>query len=94
MGAPYERGYKHTKSKGKETNVDCGYCGRTVPRWKTFSTFKRFRISDPTLRKQIDTRFISSFERKIYACPACARHRGIVQIGRSRKSRVSLGGTG
>ena len=87
MGAPYKRGYSHTKSKGKESVVDCAYCGRRVPRWKTFVKYKGFRINDPTLRKQIDRRFVSSVQSKMYVCPACARFRGIVQVGRSRKSR-------
>jgi small subunit ribosomal protein S26e len=89
MGSPYKRGYHHTKSKGHESVVNCGYCGRNVPRWKTFTNYRSFRINDPVLRKQIDPRFISTFSRKIYACPSCARFRGIVKIGRSRKSRVA-----
>ena len=87
MPAPYRRGYHHTKSKGHESTVNCDYCGKSVPRWKTFVTFKGFRITDPVLRKQIDPRMVSTFERKMYVCPACARFRGIVKIGRSRKSR-------
>ena len=39
------------------------------------------------LRKQIDPRFVSSVQSKMYVCPSCARYRGIVQAGRSRKSR-------
>lgn len=87
MPAPYTRGYSHTGGKGHESNVVCGYCGRTVPRWKTFTSFRGFRITDPVLRKQIDPRMTSTFSRKIYACPSCARYRGIIKIGRSRKSR-------
>lgn len=87
MPAPYRRGYKHTGGKGHESTVDCGYCGRKVPRWKTFVKYQGFRISDPTLRKLIDRRHISTFNRKIYACPSCARFRGIVRVGRSRKTR-------
>lgn len=87
MSAPYRRGYRHTKSKGHETTVSCGYCGRSVPRWKTFAVYKGFRITDPALRKQLDTRFTSMFNRKLYACPSCARFRGIVKVGRSRKTR-------
>ena len=89
ISAPYKRGYTHTKSKGHESNVECGFCGRTVPRWKTFVTYKGFRITDPVLRQQIDRRAMSMFERKMYACPSCARHRGIVKVGRSRTSRSS-----
>ncbi len=89
MSAPYKRGYKHTKSKGQESHVICGFCGRSVPRWKTFTSYRGFKLNDPVLRKQIDRRFVSSFMRKMYVCPACARHRGIVKVGRSRKSRAS-----
>jgi len=87
MGAPYRRTYQHTKSKGHEANVSCGYCGRQVPRWKTIPVYKSFRITDPVLRKQIDPRFVSGFERKLYVCPSCARYRGVVRIGHSRKTR-------
>lgn len=87
MPAPYKRGYHHTKSKGHESNVICGYCGKRVPRWKSFTSFRGFRISDPVLRKQIDPRSVSMFQRKTYACPSCARHRGIIRKGRSRKTR-------
>ncbi len=85
--APYRRTYSHTKSKGRESVVNCSYCGRSVPRWKTFVQYRGFRISDPTLRKQIDRRFVSTFQSKMYVCPSCARFRGIVKVGRSRKSR-------
>lgn len=88
MSAPYRRGYKHTKSKGHESAVDCSYCGRSVPRWKTFATYRGFRITDPVIRRQVDPRHLSMFSRKMYACPSCARFRGIVKIGRSRKSRA------
>ncbi|MCX6815827.1 MAG: hypothetical protein NT120_03175 [Candidatus Aenigmarchaeota archaeon] len=91
MGAPYRRTYQHTKSKGHESTVNCGFCGRIVPRWKTFVQYKKFRITDPVIRKQVDPRFTSSFERKIYVCPSCARFRGIVEVGRSRKSRSNQG---
>jgi len=87
MAAPYKRGYAHTKSKGRESTVTCGYCGRVVPKWKTFTTEKRFGINDPVLRKAIDRKYVSTFNRKIYACPGCARHRKIIKVGRSRKTR-------
>lgn len=89
ISAPYKRKYKHTKSKGHESSVVCSFCGRKVPKWKTFSVMKRFGIRDPVLRKQMDMRRVGMFGRKSYACPSCARHRGIVQIGKSRKSRTS-----
>ena len=88
MPAPYKRKYSHT-GRGNESSVNCTYCGKKVPKWKSIPVFKGFRISDPVLKKQIDSRFVSTFNRKMCVCPSCARHRGIVKIGRSRKSRVS-----
>jgi ribosomal protein S26 len=87
MSAPYKRGYHHTKSKGHESVVSCSFCGKSVPRWKTFAVYKGFGINDPVLKKTLDRRQISMFQRKMYACPSCARYRGIVQPGRSRSSR-------
>ena len=87
MPAPYKRGYHHTKSKGHESKVVCGYCGRQVPRWKTIASYRGFSINDPTLRKQIDRRFVSTFETKSYACPACARYRGIVKPRQRQQNR-------
>jgi len=90
MGAPYKRGYHHTGHRGSESRVTCGFCGRLVPRFKTFVQFRGFRITDPGLRRELDRRQISTMGQKMYVCPSCARHRGIVKIGRSRKSRVAL----
>lgn len=87
MPAPYRRGYSHTKSKGQEAAVTCSYCGRRVPRWKTFVQYRGFRISDPVLRKQVDPRRVSGMQSKMYVCPSCARFRGIVEVGRSRRTR-------
>ena len=86
--APYKRGYRHTGKKGKESVVRCSFCGRNVPRWKSFVSYRGFRITDPVLKKQIDIRRTSMFQRKEYVCPSCARFRGIIKIGRSRKSRT------
>jgi len=85
-GAPYTRGYSHSKGRGQEKKINCGFCGRLVPRWKTFPVEKQFRISDPFIRKNMDMRRISMGGQKIHACPGCARFRGIVQVGRSRTS--------
>lgn len=78
----YKRGWKHSKGRGRETLVSCGFCGRRVPKYKTFSVVKGFRIGDPSLRREISGqgRFgLSMMQKKIYACPACARHRNIVR---------------
>lgn len=58
-----------------------------APRWKMFTVMKGFRINDPVIRQQMDPRRLSFFERKEYACPGCARHRGIVQAGKAHGSR-------
>lgn len=83
--APYRRVYKHSKSRGSERYVECGYCSKKVPRYKALVKFIGFRITDPILRKEIKTPVGSA--KKIYVCPSCARFRGIVQPGKSRKSR-------
>ncbi len=79
----YKRGWSHTKRRGHETNVNCGFCGRIVPKFRTFAVVKGFGIKDPALRKEIggDIPFLTS---KLYACPSCARHRSIVQKNRNR----------
>jgi small subunit ribosomal protein S26e len=88
MAAPYKRTYKHTSGRGGEQYVTCEYCGKKVPRFKALTQERGFRISDPVVKKQIDRRQVSTISNKIYVCPSCARHRGIVQIGKSRKSRT------
>lgn len=75
----YRRGWQHTKARGRETTVTCGFCGRRVPKYKTFSVYRGFSISDPSLRKELGKRRFSLSSTKIYACPACARHRNIVK---------------
>lgn len=74
----YKRGWGHTKSRGKEGTVSCGFCGRMVPKYKTFPTVKGFGITDPVLRKELG-KSMQLIQNKIYACPACARHRNIVR---------------
>jgi len=83
--APYKRTYKHTKTRGSEGTVRCGKCGRLVPKWKTFVTYQGFRITDPTLRKQIDKRMLHVFSRKIRVCPKCARFYHIIDKSKSVK---------
>ncbi len=75
----YKRGWHHTKRRGKESIVTCSFCGRKVPRYKTFPVTKGFAITDPLLRKELGSkRPIVLTQSKMYACPACARHRNIV----------------
>ncbi len=79
----YKRGWKHRKGRGKESVVTCTFCGTTVPKYKTFSVVRGFRITDPLLKEELGGqrggRPISLMSSKMYACPACARHRHIVR---------------
>lgn len=75
----YRRGWQHTKGRGKETVVTCGFCGKKVPKYKTFPVYRGFSITDPSLRKELGRQRMSLSSTKIYACPACARHRKIVK---------------
>lgn len=82
MARFYKRGWHHTKTRGKESTVVCGFCGKRVPKYKTFPIVRGFRISDPLLRRQFGSfgrRGLSLLQTKVYACPACARHRNIVR---------------
>jgi ribosomal protein S26 len=74
----YKRGWHHTKTRGKESVISCGFCGRKVPKYKTFSVTRGFRITDPVLRRELGRSFSLS-QSKMYACPGCARHRNIVR---------------
>jgi len=87
--APYKRKYKHGTTRGRESTVRCDFCGRIVPRYKTFTITRGFRISDPLILKQVDRRFLHTSRRKLRICAACARFRGIAQPGKSvrRKHR-------
>ena len=85
--APYRRRYEHTAGRGKEAVVTCDFCGREVPKYKTFVVRRGFRFSDPTLAKQIDKRLVHTFSRKMRACPSCARFRGIVRPGKSVRKK-------
>ena len=78
----YKRGWSHTKRRGKETSVTCSFCGKRVPKYKTFSVFRDMRINDPMLRNNMGPaarRGFSLLHTKMMACPACARHRNIVR---------------
>jgi len=89
-GAPYTRQWEHHKGRGHESSVNCGYCGRLVPRYKTFTKFRGFRITDPTILQAVDRRFIHTFSQKMYICPSCARSHKIVERGRTKqKSHMS-----
>lgn len=77
----YKRGWTHTKGRGSEIFITCSFCGRRVPKYKTFPVARGFKITDPLLKKELGfgprPRMLSIT--KTYACPSCARHRRIVR---------------
>lgn len=78
----YKRGWSHTKNRGREGTITCGFCGKRVPKYKTFPVIKGFSINDPVLRRELGSRARQGLmlsTNKMYACPACARHRNIVK---------------
>jgi ribosomal protein S26 len=78
----YRRGWNHTRTRGKESTVTCGFCGRKVPKYKTFATFKGFRLNDPVIKASLGQKArggLNLMSSKVLACPACARHRNIVR---------------
>ena len=77
----YRRGWQHTKSRGKEGTVTCGFCGKRVAKYKTFPTFKGFTITDPVIKAELGHRGrgLTLSSQQVLACPACARHRNIVK---------------
>jgi ribosomal protein S26 len=81
--APYTRKYQHTKTRGHESTVNCGYCGKKVPRYKTFTKFRGFRITDPAILQAVDRSHMHFFQQKLQVCPSCARHHKIVQKGKT-----------
>ncbi|MFH1978215.1 MAG: hypothetical protein ABIJ92_02735 [Candidatus Aenigmatarchaeota archaeon] len=81
----YKRGWQHTKGRGREGTISCDFCGRQVPKYKTFSVFKGFRITDPLIRQELGGRGYSGGSMS-FACPACARHRKIVKKDFNKKT--------
>lgn len=59
-------------------------CGRKVPKFKTFTTYRGFKITDPAILKKVDKKNVHTSQRKQYVCPKCARFHGIVQKGKSK----------
>lgn len=88
--APYKRTYKHTSQRGKEARIRCDKCGRLVPRWKTFSAYRGFRIRDPVILKQMDKRMIHTLGNKMRVCPKCARFYHVVKRGKSVRKKHML----
>jgi len=67
-------------NKGRETTVQCRYCGRVVPRDKAIEKKRSSLFFDkPTfkiLRKQGAR--IHSIKKTVYACIRCAKHRHMI----------------
>ena len=87
--APYKREYKHTSSRGNEVKITCDQCGRMVPRWKTFTVRRGFRITDQAVLQQVDRRMLSLLSRIERVCPKCARFSHIVKPGKSERKKGS-----
>ena len=85
----YKRGYSPGHQRGKKDTVNCGFCGKIVPRYKTIPSFRGFRITDPTILQAVERSNIHTGAQKIYACPGCARFRGIVEKKGQRMRRRS-----
>lgn len=85
--APYKRTYKHGSQRGNEGKITCDKCGGRVPRWKTFTAYKKFRINDPVIMKQMDKRFIHTLGGRMRVCPKCARFYHVVQRGKSVRKK-------
>jgi len=85
--APYTRKYKHTKTRGKEGLIRCDRCGRLVPRWKTFTVHRGFRIRDPVILKQVNKKFLHLMRQKQRVCTKCARFYHVVQRGKSVRKK-------
>lgn len=76
----YKRGWHHTKTRGHEHAISCGFCGRIVPKYKTFTIVKGFGITDPELKRELGIRRSPMLQmNKVRACPGCARFHGIVR---------------
>lgn len=85
--APYKRKYLHTKKRGREGIIICSFCGRKVPRWKTFVVRRGFRITDPTILRQVDKRMLHMMKGTLRVCPSCARFHHIVKRGKSVRKK-------
>ena len=89
--APYKRSYKHTSQRGNELKIVCSACGKSVPKWKTFVTYRGMRITDQAVLQQVDRRMIHLLTKKERVCPKCARFAGIVQPDKSeRKTHMRI----
>lgn len=91
--APYKRTYQHTKARGREYTINCGVCGRLVPKYKTFVMSRGISINDPFISSSLqEKKFLDIFVfRKVRLCPSCARFHGIKQPGKAvRKKHLEI----
>ncbi|AEA47416.1 hypothetical protein [Archaeoglobus veneficus] len=79
--APYVREYKQSKARGKDYTVRCDGCGRNVPRFKTFVSYRGLRL-DYDIVRMVGKKNVHVSNIKAYYCPKCARNLGIVKIGK------------
>lgn len=78
----YKRGWNHSKGRGNESTVTCSFCGKIIPKYKTFGVVKGFGINDPAIKRELGyggRGAMMFMQNKARACPACARHRNIVR---------------
>lgn len=76
--------------KGRSDNVQCSYCGATVPRDKAKKITTWPSYFDPQIRKELrdkGTRIATAKTVK-YLCISCAVHRGVVKV-RAKEDRRS-----
>mgnify|MGYP007013844276 CR=1 FL=1 len=79
--APYVREYKQSKARGKDYTVRCSGCGRIVPRFKAFTSYRGFKL-DYEIVRMVGRKNVHVSSIKAYYCPKCARNLGIVQPGK------------
>jgi len=70
------------KRRGRDRQVTCANCGRSVPRAKAMSYQKRTRYSTD-LRNEDNVSYIGAVE--VYYCISCAKHYG---IGEKKKQQA------
>ena len=85
--APYKRVHKHGKGRGNELTVICSYCGKKVPKYKTFTQIRSVNVLDAGMRKEMPRNSIMIPSSKLHVCLSCARHRKISEPLKSRKSK-------
>ncbi|MFA5049640.1 MAG: hypothetical protein WC501_01400 [Candidatus Micrarchaeia archaeon] len=73
------------KRRGRDRQMTCSGCGRSVPRTKAVSYDRRSKFSSDLKNKEEDI-FIFS-QSTDYYCISCAKHRGITQKKKEQLAR-------